>query len=126
MVSFKDSIKLAFQKAFDYKGCATRAEYWWFVLFSIFMNISTNLIDMFLFENGIFPFVGLIWLLILIVVMTSLIARRLHDINLSGWWQLIGLIPIIGFFVFIYWFTQPSKRPNKFCTEAEPEAEPEK
>jgi len=38
--------------------------------------------------------------------------RRLHDTNRSGWWLLIGFIPVIGTFILIYFFvldSQPGK-----------------
>jgi len=41
-------------------------------------------------------------------------ARRLHDINKSGWWQLLYLIPVIGWIVVIYWAAQPAREPNRF------------
>jgi uncharacterized membrane protein YhaH (DUF805 family) len=41
-------------------------------------------------------------------------ARRLHDLNKSGWWQLlmitiVGLIPLV-----IWWATEGEKKKNKF------------
>ena len=33
--------------------------------------------------------------------------RRLHDINRSGWWILIALVPIVGAILLIYWYAQP-------------------
>ena len=45
---------------------------------------------------------GLIYLAIFIPTL-AIAARRLHDINKSGWWQLIGIIPIIGWIVLIVW-----------------------
>lgn len=41
-------------------------------------------------------------------------ARRLHDIDKSGWWQLLYLVPIIGWLVVIYWSAQPAREPNRF------------
>lgn len=41
--------------------------------------------------------------------------RRLHDLDRSGWWLLIGLIPIVGFIVLIVWFaTAGLPGDNKF------------
>ena len=41
--------------------------------------------------------------------------RRLHDIDRSGWWYLLSLIPIIGILVLLYWYIQPgTEGPNQF------------
>ena len=34
--------------------------------------------------------------------------RRMHDIGKSGWWLLIGLIPIVGWIVLIVWLATKS------------------
>ncbi|MNW22858.1 Inner membrane protein YhaI [compost metagenome] len=36
-------------------------------------------------------------------------ARRLHDTNRSGWWQLIYFVPVIGWIVMLVFLTQDSK-----------------
>lgn len=35
--------------------------------------------------------------------------RRLHDTNRSGWWLLIGLVPLIGTIVLIVFMVQDSQ-----------------
>jgi uncharacterized membrane protein YhaH (DUF805 family) len=45
-------------------------------------------------------------------------ARRLHDIGRSGWWQLIGLIPIVGILVLLYLWVLESEGLNQYgCAE---------
>ena len=34
-------------------------------------------------------------------------SRRLHDIGKSAWLMLLGLIPVIGWILLIYWAVQP-------------------
>lgn len=41
-------------------------------------------------------------------------ARRLHDIGKSGWFLLLGFIPILGFLVLLYWFVQPGEGANEY------------
>jgi uncharacterized membrane protein YhaH (DUF805 family) len=41
-------------------------------------------------------------------------ARRLHDTNRSGWLQLLGHIPLVGWIILIVWAIEDSKEPNRF------------
>ena len=41
-------------------------------------------------------------------------ARRLHDIDKSGWFQLLYLIPVVGWIIVVYWAVQEGKEPNRF------------
>ena len=86
----------AFTKNYvNFKGRARRQEYWGFTLF--YALIFAIL--------GAFAFTGIGVILFLVVFVVtlppsiSLTVRRLHDINLSGWftlYMLIMLIPVIG------------------------------
>ncbi len=110
-MTFIQSIQTVLTKSFDYSGRATRSEFWWWVLFTFAVNIS-----MAAFSSALlFPNPGsalqntISWIvsLFLFVPSISVAARRLHDIRRSGWWQLVGFIPIIGWVIVIFWYVQP-------------------
>jgi hypothetical protein len=39
-----------------------------------------------------------------LIPVLSVSARRLHDVNRSGWWQLLYFLPIIGLIILLFWF----------------------
>ena len=41
-------------------------------------------------------------------------ARRLHDIDKSGWWQLVYFIPFVGWILWIMWNVRDGVEPNRF------------
>ena len=76
----------------NFNGRASRQEYWMFFLFNIIFAIDVGFVDGFL---GL----GFLYLLYSVAVLIPSLAvgvRRLHDVNKSGWWLFISLIPIIG------------------------------
>ena len=90
-----------------FSGRARRKEYWMFVLFNVIFAVVAMILDNVLGlaskELGYGPIYG-IYALVMILPSLAVAARRLHDIGKSGWWQLIGLIPLIGAIVLIIWF----------------------
>jgi uncharacterized membrane protein YhaH (DUF805 family) len=89
-----------------FTGRAHRTEYWMFFLFNIIIGIVLGIIE------GIFGGPGILGALYGLAVLVPGIAvgvRRLHDTNRTGWWLLIGLIPIIGIIVLIVFFVQDSQ-----------------
>ncbi|GFM69551.1 membrane protein [Pseudomonas cichorii] len=88
-----------FAKTFDFSGRASRMELFVFVLICAVLFAVAVAID--LSNDGFDPGAGIggaTALLLVAMFMTnlSLSVRRLHDINLSGWFVLVGLIPIVG------------------------------
>jgi uncharacterized membrane protein YhaH (DUF805 family) len=99
-MNFQDAIKTCYSKYADFKGTATRSEYWWFVLFIVLGSAAAATISQAF--SGLFS---------LAVFLPSIAAatRRLHETDRSGWWQLIGLVPLVGWIVLIVWLAQEGK-----------------
>ena len=96
-----EAVKAVFSKYATFEGRARRSEYWWFVLFSFIIAVVLNLIS-----PGL---LGGIWSLAMLLPSLAVGARRLHDIARSGWWLLIGFIPLIGLIVLIVFFVKPGQ-----------------
>lgn len=99
------------QKYADFSGRARRREYWYFILFYMLILIALMLVDnllgWFSVDAGIGALSG-IFSLALLIPSLSVSVRRLHDTDRSGWWLLIGLIPLIGGIILLVFFVQDS------------------
>jgi len=107
MVEFGTAIKLGFQRYIDFTGRSARAEFWWWLLFLVVANIVLSFADEMTSHNPTFGPIGgeLRGLFILATFIPSLavLVRRLHDINRTGWWLLLGLVVVIGWVVLLVW-----------------------
>ena len=115
-MDFQTSVKTCFSKYADFSGRALRSEFWWFVLFSILGGIVTTIIDIMILGYSIESYgpVNIIFSVVLILPGIAVTARRLHDVNRSGWWQLIELT-IIGILLILVWnITEGEKKKNKY------------
>ena len=118
MVSFKDAIKLGFNNYATFSGRATRAEYWWFYLFSTIG--SYGLLIIFGILAGVSGAVELLWIgyvasiFVFGIPLLALCSRRLHDGGKSGWLFLLGLVPFGGIFVLVWWCQKGNAGPNKY------------
>ena len=98
-MTFGESIKTCFTKYATVQGRASRPEYWWFFLFSVLLQMAGGIVS---------ETLAGVLVVALLLPSVAVGARRLHDIGRSGWWLLIGLIPLIGALILLYWFCQPS------------------
>ena len=101
MMSFIDATKSGIGKSFTFSGRSSRSEYWWWMLAGILFQIICTIIAV-LGNVG----VAAIFPILLVLPTTTMIVRRLHDFEKSGWWLLIVLIPLIGILYLIYLFIQ--------------------
>jgi uncharacterized membrane protein YhaH (DUF805 family) len=95
-----------------FDGRARRSEYWYFVLFYVLILVGLTFVDSLigtLNEEAGIGVLGVLFALGTMVPGLAVTVRRLHDINRSGWWVLIGLIPLIGDLVLIVFAVQDSQ-----------------
>ena len=115
LTSLKDFIK------FNGRSCRTESRY--FLIFNIIIVLTAGLFDMMMgFTIEIIPGIPTLILSeitrgILILPNVSLVIRRLHDINKSGWWMLL-FFTIVGIIPMLYWlyFKEGDKSENIYGT----------
>ena len=105
----------------QFSGRARRKEFWAFELLMIALTLLLVTVDIFVFgtndmatNTSVGPLSGLFSLAILIPSI-AVSVRRLHDLDKSGWWLLIGLLPIVGVLVLLFWYcSRGTTGPNSF------------
>lgn len=127
-MSFTAAVRSALSQYVGFGGRARRSEYWWFFLFGLLVSIVTSILDMVLgtnFENSSNGLFNLIAGLAFLLPSLAVAVRRLHDTDRSGWWILIGLIPILGAIVLLVFFVQDgTPGPNRFGPSPKYDAAP--
>ena len=78
----------------NFKGRASRQEYWMFVLFNFIFLIALSFIEVFLF--GLYSSIlSNIYTLAILVPSIAVGVRRMHDTGKSGWFLLIPIYNLI-------------------------------
>lgn len=110
-MNFTTAVRTCFNKYVTFSGRATRPEYWYFILFLFVGGIAAGLVDAIVFgvEEDSGELLSILFSLATFLPSLAVGVRRLHDIGRSGWWLLIGLVPLIGAIVLIVWFATKSQ-----------------
>ncbi|MEC9431297.1 MAG: DUF805 domain-containing protein [Pseudomonadota bacterium] len=123
-MTFSDSVLNVFANYFEFRGRATRSEYWWWALFSLIVSVALQIVDgmvsapamgyaAFAMDAG--RPITMVGLLALVPPTLAVGCRRLHDTGRSGWWLLVGFAPVVGTLALIWLLTRPSaERDNRF------------
>ena len=112
------------KKYATFDGRAGMEEYWWYILFLTLGNVIFISLDSVLGTTAGFMYQGNIEIktslfngmfsLLTLIPSIAVATRRLHDVNKSGWWQLL-MLTIIGIFPLIYWLLKkPIDEGNRF------------
>ena len=110
------------RRPFDFAGRSPRSEFWLFVLF-LFVAVSVLSIVETLLGLGSYDRTVVTWpygyaaevrqhagplsglfILLMIIPTLAVAVRRLHDSDHSGWWLLIGMIPVAGGLVLLIFY----------------------
>ena len=104
-MNMKQSVESVFSQYAPFNGRASRSEYCWF-------QLALYLVILLLIVVPIIHMIGVILApIIFILAIVPCLAvglRRLHDSNKSGWYQLIGLVPVVGTIGLIVLLALPS------------------
>ena len=108
-LSFMEAVSKAINGITDYNTRSRRSELWFWVLFDFLVSFVIILILGLININILTKIGSAIVSIASFVVALPLAIRRLHDIGKSGWYILIGLIPIVGAFILLYLYIKDSQ-----------------
>ena len=96
-MNFRGGDQVGFQNYVNFSGRALRSEFWFWVLFAFIVSIVAGILDMAIFSDSDEVPIGRIQAIIgcgaAVLPKLAVGARRLHDIDRTGWWQLTRLLP---------------------------------
>ena len=98
------AIGSAFSQYANFNGRARRSEYWWFAAFIFICELCLMFI----------PILFVIFVLAILLPYLAVSVRRLHDVNRSGWWLLIGFIPLVGLALFVFMLLPSERQANAY------------
>ncbi len=115
-MSFGEAVSSVLSKYATFSGRARRSEYWYFVLFSIVVDLALNAVLSVLgVRESAAASINSLLSLALFLPGLAVIWRRLHDIGKSGANYFWLLLPVAGFIMFIVWMCRDGDRgPNRY------------
>ncbi|MDX6180838.1 DUF805 domain-containing protein [Flavobacterium sp. Fl-77] len=115
--------KVVFENYANFKGRARRSEYWYFALANGLISIALMILGGAvggLFGDGVTGvMVGyalfLLYTLATLIPTLGVVARRLHDVNKSGWFYFVSFIPLVGpIWILILFCTEGDAGSNQY------------
>lgn len=110
-MQFGEAIKNGFQNYANFRGVASRSEFWYWTLFTVLVSIGTSFVDSALglaAGNDSLGVFNALANLALVLPGLAVAARRFHDAGFSAWWyslpQVATLLVLIWFMVALITF----------------------
>jgi uncharacterized membrane protein YhaH (DUF805 family) len=93
-----------------FQGRARRKEYWMFYLVNVLVVFGLVFLDMAAgtMKDESFGILTGLYVLLILIPSIAVGVRRLHDTARSGWWLLVGAVPLVGPIVLLVFNVQDS------------------
>ena len=85
-MNFQTAISSGFQNYTNFKGRASRAEYWWWALFTVILSILLSSIS---------DSIGNLGSLVTLLPSIAVAIRRVHDVDRAGWFILVPIYNLV-------------------------------
>ena len=118
-MNFMDAVKSGYQNYVNFAGRSSRSAFWWWALFQVIVSVVIGAVEGGgwsqmsggmsggMMEAGFNAGpIAIVWSLANLLPGLALAVRRMHDIERSGWWVLINLIPLVGVIIYLVWACQ--------------------
>ena len=129
-MSFSGAIKTCFQKYAEFRGRASRPEFWWFVLL-YYLVILASIVPLIAvgsvgrgdqpWDEADFNVAGVVFgiviglaFLALLIPYAAVGTRRLHDTGKPGWWWFITLVPFGSIILIVFWASEGDRGSNQY------------
>ena len=102
------------QKYTLFTGRARRSEFWYFVLISVLIGLVLGMLDAVIRKVIGFGPLGIVYGLAVLVPGIAVSIRRLHDTDRSGWWLLLGLVPLVDLVLIVFLVEDSMASTNRY------------
>jgi len=97
----------------NFNGRSTRSDYWYVILANYLISFALGFIGGLIPSlSGLMTGLTALYSLAVLVPGIAIVVRRLHDINKSGWYYFIALIPLVGFIILLVFLCTDSVDEN--------------
>ena len=110
-MDFKTSITTCLKEKYcTFTGRASRSEYWYFFLLNFLVQLVLTIVLAPMLAGSIM----LVYSLAVIVPGIAVAIRRMHDVDKSGWWLLLTLVPLANFYIIYLVIIKGTEGENRF------------
>jgi uncharacterized membrane protein YhaH (DUF805 family) len=115
------------RRYFDFSGRSSRSEYWMFVLFQFLLIMAFIIVGVMFAGLGASPeggpstaltaiivLLGLLYFGLFLIPSISVVVRRFHDQDMSGWFYLLAFVPFGSIVMIVFMCRKGTDGPNRF------------